>query len=303
MGAVYLANQTSLERQVAIKILPREFGEDPGFREAFQAEAKAMAKINHPNLISIYDFGDMDGMLYIVMEYASGSSLFHLNEAETLEHEYVAQVGSEIALGLAAAHDVGILHRDIKPSNILLNHKREAKISDFGLARPTGQVESGIIYGTPGYTAPEVMDSPDSVGIQADIFSVGIIVYELLAKTLPAKAYMPVNTMVGAKSDFDNIIRKAIHPSPKMRYKTAQAMGEDLRDLVNDIRREKEGAGHPRLVTGRVSVFGNFTNHLEKLLGENCYHRKTGYNYNTSFWQSKYCGKTRCNYYTCDRQG
>lgn len=253
MGAVYLATQTSLDREVAIKVLPKEFGEDESFREAFQVEAKLMAKLAHPNLISIYDFGEVAGLLYIVMEYADNSTLFHLDQEEELEHEYIAKIGSEIAYGLFAAHQMGILHRDIKPSNILLNSKRNAKISDFGLARPQEDHETGPIYGTPGYTAPEVISNPKDVDERADIFSVGVMLYELLTGELPQKAYIPVSSSVGAASDFDSIIRKSIHPSPKMRYKTAEELGDDLDQLAKKLRNKSQQPPN-KLITSKTKL-------------------------------------------------
>jgi len=235
MGAVYLATQITLERPVAIKILPPEFGDDPGFRASFQEEAKMMARLNHPNLVAIYDFGDIDGMLYIIMEYVQGKTLYHSANGKSIKPRLAAGIVHDIAMGLAHAHDSSILHRDIKPGNILLSSDRKAKISDFGLARLSENTESGIIFGTPGYTAPEVVKSPQSVGPQADIFSVGVILYELLSGKQPEKAYIPISSMIKADPGFDNIIRKAIHPSPRMRYRNAHDLADDLHDLIKDI--------------------------------------------------------------------
>ncbi|MDB9741896.1 protein kinase [Akkermansiaceae bacterium] len=236
MGAVYLGIQNSLERKVAIKILPKEFGQDETFFKAFEQEARTMARINHPNLLSVYDFGEIQGMLFLIMEYAEGKSLFDLAEAEELDEVLIAKLGSQIAYGLAAAHDSGVLHRDIKPSNILLTLKNECKISDFGLARPVGEVESGIIYGTPGYTAPEVINKPTAVDDRADIFSVGVIIYELLTGRLPSKNYITANSIRECSETFDNIIRKAIHPSAKMRYRSARELADALNLLFNSLK-------------------------------------------------------------------
>ncbi|PID80455.1 protein kinase, partial [bacterium DOLZORAL124_64_63] len=138
MGAVYMARQKSLDRDVAIKVLPRHFGEDAEFRASFETEAKNMAKLNHPNLIGIYDFGQIDGLLYIIMEMVQGQSLFHSAYGKTIEPTEAARVVSEICHGLDHAHKHGILHRDIKPANILLDPSASPKIGDFGLARPVG---------------------------------------------------------------------------------------------------------------------------------------------------------------------
>ena len=165
MGAVYLARQKSLDRPVAIKILPREFGQDKDFRKQFEAEAKAMALLNHPNLIGVYDFGEVDDMPYIVMEYVNGKSLHHSAHGKVIDQVEAGRLAMGICEGLAHAHEAGILHRDIKPANILLDSKARAKIGDFGLARAVESTEGDkLVFGTPGYTAPEVIKDPASVG-------------------------------------------------------------------------------------------------------------------------------------------
>ena len=138
MGAVYSARQISLDRPVAIKILPRQFGTDAQFRDSFESEAKAMARLNHPNLIGVYDFGDADGMLFIIMELVEGKSLYHSAHGKAIEQKEAARIVSGICRGLAHAHQHGILHRDIKPGNILLGSGAVPKIGDFGLARLVG---------------------------------------------------------------------------------------------------------------------------------------------------------------------
>ena len=136
MGAVYKARQRSLDRDVAIKILPRELGEDPEFHQSFETEAKAMARLNHPNLIGVYDFGAVEGMPYIVMEYVNGKSLFHSAYNIAIDPIQAVTIVKGICDGLAHAHENGVIHRDIKPANILLTPKAEPKIGDFGLACP-----------------------------------------------------------------------------------------------------------------------------------------------------------------------
>ena len=175
MGAVYRARQITLDRDVAIKILPREFGKDQAFREGFSAEAKAMARLNHPNLIGVHDCGEVDGMLFIIMEFVPGPSLYQLAHGKAMEPRKVAKLMADICAGVADAHANGILHRDIKPANILLDLQENPKIGDFGLARPIGHAaaEGEAIFGTPHYTAPEVVDKPAAVGPRADIFSLG----------------------------------------------------------------------------------------------------------------------------------
>src|SRR5690606_26349649 len=185
MGAVYKARQRSLDRDVAIKILPRELGEDPEFRQSFETEARAMARLNHPNLIGVYDSGDVDGMLYIVMEYVNGKALYHSSYNMAVEPAQAVAIVKAICEGLAHAHENGVIHRDIKPANILLTPKAEPKIGDFGLARPAGSDGPGLIMGTPGYTAPEILRHPEHADRRSDLYAVGVILFELLTGQRP----------------------------------------------------------------------------------------------------------------------
>ncbi len=233
MGAVYMARQKSLDRSVAIKVLPRHFGEDADFRASFRAEAKSMAKLNHPNLIGIYDFGQIDGLLYIIMEMVQGKSLYHSAYKKTIDPMEAARITVEICHGLAHAHKHGILHRDIKPANILLDPSASPKIGDFGLARPVGDHESDTAYGTPGYTAPEVVHDPAAVDESTDLYSVGAILYQLLTSKLPDGNYVPAATLVHCDSRFDQIIQKAMNPSPGLRYRHAEDMAKAITQVVN----------------------------------------------------------------------
>ncbi|MDB4354191.1 serine/threonine protein kinase, partial [Akkermansiaceae bacterium] len=181
MGAVYRAQQKSLDRPVAIKILPREFGDDAQFRASFEAEAKAMARLNHPNLIGVYDFGDIDGMLFIIMEYVQGKALYYSIHKKAIDPKIALDLICKISRGLAHAHKGGILHRDIKPANILLDIEAQPKVGDFGLARPIDAKRGeGLAFGTPGYTAPEVYNNQFPVDQRSDIFSVGAMLFELV---------------------------------------------------------------------------------------------------------------------------
>ena len=242
MGAVYLANQRSLDRPVAIKILPRHFGEDADFRASFESEAKSMAKLNHPNLIGIYDFGQVDGLLYIIMELVQGQSLYHSAYGKTIAPAEAARIVSEVCRGLAHAHEHGILHRDIKPSNIFLDPSASPKVGDFGLARPVGEQESKNVFGTPGYTAPEVLHKPTAVDESTDLYSVGIMLYELLTGEIPKDHYEPAATRVNCSPKFDDIIRKAIHTNPGMRFRSANEMADALEHLLKG-----NAAGNPLL--------------------------------------------------------
>jgi serine/threonine protein kinase len=234
MGAVYRAVQKSLDRTVAIKILPREFSQDPVFCAGFEAEAKSMARLNHPNLIGVYDFGEVDGMLFIIMEFVPGQSLFHYAHGHAVDSNEAIRLITGISQGLAHAHENGIIHRDIKPSNILLDHNGEPKIGDFGLAHPigTGHQEGTEIYGTPDYTAPEVLSSPKAVNHRADIFSVGVMLHELLTGVLPSNDSRPASVIVRCDPRFDAIIRHATEPIPELRYANVHEMIADISSIM-----------------------------------------------------------------------
>ncbi len=228
MGAVYKAKQRSLDRDVAIKILPKEMGSDPEFRQSFETEAKAMARLNHPNLIGVYDSGSINDMLYIVMEYVPGKSLYHSAYGRKIETSQAVQLIKGICAGLGHAHENGIIHRDIKPANILLTPKAEAKIGDFGLARPVEAEGPGLVMGTPGYTAPEVISNPHVADRRSDLFAVGVILYELLTGARQEPGAKPPSTLCGCDPGIDSIWQRATHPNPAFRFPDAQSFQSAL---------------------------------------------------------------------------
>ncbi|WP_052573516.1 serine/threonine-protein kinase [Haloferula sp. BvORR071] len=238
MGAVYKAKQRALDRDVAVKVLPRELGDDPDFRQSFETEAKAMGRLNHPNLIGVYDFGAIDGMLYIVMEYVNGKSLYHSAYNMAVDPEQAAAIVKGICDGLAHAHENGVIHRDIKPANILLNEKIIPKIGDFGLARPHWAEGPGLIMGTPGYTAPEIYDNPEHSDRRTDIFAVGVILYELMTGQRPEETSDLPSAIVNCDKRLDAIFQKATDINPDRRYATAEEMSLDLATWAN---KEPEG--------------------------------------------------------------
>lgn len=234
MGAVYRATQTSLDRAVAIKILPREFSTDAEFREGFESEAKAMAKLNHPNLIGVYDFGEVGGMLFIVMEYVAGQSLYHVSHGCAVDHADAVAIVIGVCHGLAHAHEHGILHRDIKPSNILLDGQTNPKIGDFGLARALEREikEGEQIFGTPGYTAPEVLEPPFAIDQRADIFSVGVMLHELLTGKLPDADPRLASQISNCNYRLDAVIVRATYPDPSRRYTSALELAKELEKIA-----------------------------------------------------------------------
>ncbi len=261
MGAVYSAVQKSLDRTVALKILPVEFSKDAAFRIGFETEAKAMARLNHPNLIGVYDFGEVNDMLYIIMEFVAGQSVYHAAYGKVLDQAEAVRLVLGVTGGLAHAHENGILHRDIKPSNILLDLNAQPKIGDFGLARPVEHKisEGEEIFGTPHYTAPEVVNAPHTVDHRADIFSVGVLLHELLTGRLPANDPRPASTIVSCDPRLDGIIKRATQPLAAARYSSAAEMARDLQAVATTLAQKmaRPGVGPvaaPRPVTRRPSA-------------------------------------------------
>lgn len=253
MGAVYKATQLSLDRYVAIKLLPAELGADPAFRERFHAEARSMARLNHANLIGIYDFGEADGMPYIVMEFVPGKSLHHSSRDKSIEQETAVEIVAGICDGLAHAHAAGLIHRDIKPANILLDPKARPKIGDFGLAAATDiNPQEGPVYGTPGYAAPEVFQDPRSIGPPFDLYAVGVILYELLTGQKPEEPASPPSSTGHCDPRLDPIFKKATRRNPALRYQDAAEMARDLRKILPTLKSPKK-PGNSRIRTASSS--------------------------------------------------
>ncbi|MCB1276043.1 serine/threonine-protein kinase [Prosthecobacter sp.] len=221
MGAVYKAKQQSLDRPVAIKILPPEFGKEPEFAERFKAEARAMAKLNHTHIVGVIDFGlTKAGHLYLVMEWVQGPTLHELIHKGSLPVRKAAKLAMQLCEALTYAHNHKILHRDIKPGNIMVNEEEQVKVTDFGLARPiTGEAEENP-YGTPDYAAPEILGK-GAVDQRADIFAAGVVLYEMLTGRVPQHPRRSVQEFAPLSTHWDELIDKATHPEPGKRFQEA----------------------------------------------------------------------------------
>src|SRR5438445_9025767 len=193
MGFVFKARQSKIERLVALKILPRSLAADPAFAERFTREGRVLARLNHPNIVTVHDFGQANGFFYLLMEYVDGVNLRQAMRAGRFTPEQALAVVPKICDALQFAHNEGILHRDIKPENILLDAKGRVKIADFGIAKIIGTESvlspqraeaaqehkfTGVI-GTPQYMAPEQLENPRKVDQRADIYSLGVVFYEM----------------------------------------------------------------------------------------------------------------------------
>ncbi len=228
MGAVYKARQPALDRIVALKIIPPQAAAGPGFIERFNREARALARLNHPNIISVYEFGQANGLPYFIMEFVDGLNLRQLERAGKLSAREALQIVPQICEALQFAHDEGIVHRDIKPENILLDKKGRVKIADFGIAKILSSgpnvaiTETGGAIGTPHYMAPEQMEKPMSVDHRADIFSLGVVFYEMLTGELPLGKFGPPSSRkVEVDVRLDDVVLRALEKDPELRYQHA----------------------------------------------------------------------------------
>jgi len=239
MGAVYKARQTKLDRTVAVKILPAEWGKDPAFAERFAREAKALARLSHPHVVAVHDFGECEGLFYLVMEYVDGANLRNiLANGGLAPHEALAIV-PQICDALQYAHEEGIVHRDIKPENILLDRKGRVKIADFGLAklidRPRATFTltgSQQVMGTLDYMAPEQRLTPQQVDHRADIYSLGVVIYEMLTGELPLGRFAPPSHKSGVDARLDGIVFRALEREPAQRYQRISEVKTDLRAVA-----------------------------------------------------------------------
>jgi tRNA A-37 threonylcarbamoyl transferase component Bud32 len=246
MGVVYKARQPRLDRFVALKILAREKEKDPRFAERFTREAQALARLNHPNIVTIYDFGEADGLYYLLMEFVDGMSLRQLLQKRKLVPEEALTIVPAICEALQYAHQQGIVHRDIKPENILLDKQGRVKIADFGIAKLLGAdgrvaalTGDQQVVGTPHYMAPEQVEKPAIVDHRADIFSLGVVFYEMLTGELPLGKFAPPSRMVKMDVRLDEVVLHALEKEPERRYQQASQVKTD----VETIARTEGGGG------------------------------------------------------------
>ncbi len=248
MGTIYKSRQPQLDRVVALKILSPELGRDPAFAQRFSREAQALAKLNHTNIVRVFDFGQAGDFFYLVMEYVDGVTLRALIEQKAIHLDEAQRIVIEICHALQYAHEEGIVHRDIKPSNILLDKKGRVKIADFGLAQLIGKEvkdssvggQPSMVMGTPHYMAPELVERPSKVDRRADIYSLGVVFYEMLTGEIPLGQFDPPSIKAGVDPCLDEIVARAMAKAPRRRYQNAN----ELRAAV------EEASGHFRNLPG-----------------------------------------------------
>ncbi len=263
MGAVFRARQPKLNRLVALKVLPASLAErDPAFAERFEREGQMLARLHHPNIVAVYDSGRAGDFFYLLMEHVDGVNLRQAMRACRFTPAQALGIVPRICDALQFAHDEGVLHRDIKPENILLDAKGRVKLADFGIGKIIGEAseparstavpapgltQTGTALGTPQYMAPEQRDQPELVDHRADIYSLGVVFYELLTGELPVGKFAPPSELSASDPRVDAIVRQALE---KERDRRQQSAGE-VRTQVETV------AGNPREAADRRELSGS----------------------------------------------
>jgi tRNA A-37 threonylcarbamoyl transferase component Bud32 len=236
MGAVYKARQKQLDRLVALKILPPQVAQTEAFAQRFTREARSLARLNHPHIVMVHDFGHTEaGLYYFIMEFIDGTDLRHVIQAGELSAAEALAIVPQVCEALQFAHEEGIVHRDIKPENILLDKKGRVKIADFGLAKLLDRpatvytlTQAGQRMGTPHYMAPEQIEHPGQVDHRADIYSLGVVFYEMLTGELPLGRFAPPSQKVQVDVRLDKVVLHSLEKEPERRYQHASEVKTDV---------------------------------------------------------------------------
>ena len=228
MGVVFKARQPKLDRLVALKILTPALAAQPGFAERFTREARALAKLSHPNIVGVHDFGESGGFFYLIMEFVDGVNLRQAMRSG-ISPEQALLLVPRVCEALQFAHDHGVLHRDIKPENILLDARGNPKLADFGIAKlgddkSTGLTLSGAQLGTAAYMAPEQIEHPATVDHRADIYSLGVVLYEMLTGELPLGRFSAPSEKAHCSSGVDDVVLRALEKQRERRQQSATEM-------------------------------------------------------------------------------
>jgi eukaryotic-like serine/threonine-protein kinase len=259
MSTVWRARDVLLERKVALKILHARYGEDAEYLERFLREARAVAQMSHPNIVTVIDRGEERGRQFIVFEYVDGDNLKQvLEERGPLPIDEVVDLGLAVARGLAFAHERGIVHRDVKPQNVLLNGDGRAKVTDFGIARSLdverGVTQTGTVMGTSNYIAPE-QASGERVGTESDVYSLGCVLFELLTGEVP----FPGENFVAVALQHLNepppsVLERRKDASPRLAWLVDRMLAKDpeRRPTMDEVVAELEATRDPTQATAVV---------------------------------------------------
>ncbi|MCA9049142.1 MAG: serine/threonine protein kinase, partial [Planctomycetaceae bacterium] len=240
MGAVYQARQTGLDRLVALKILPEEFAHDVKFALRFTREARTLARLSHPNIVSVHEFGKVDDTYYFLMEFVDGSTLRDVIGAGKLQPEHALAIVPHLCDALQFAHNKGVVHRDIKPENILIATDGSVKIADFGLSRILGTEDQSTVLtgthqvmGTLRYMAPEQLQGARNVDSRADIYSLGVVFYEMLTGELPIGRFSAPSKKVAIDVRLDEVVLRTLETEPQRRYQHAGEIKTDMEVIAS----------------------------------------------------------------------
>jgi len=246
MGAVYKVRQHEPDRIAALKFLFPEKQSSPQFVERFEREARMLAELTHPNIVTVYDFGKVNKRCYLLMEFVDGLTLRQLFRARKLSAREALEIVPRLCDALQYAHEQGVVHRDIKPENILLDKNGRVKVADFGIAKMlnipgnltlTGSMD---VVGTPLYMAPEQIENPQVVDCRADIYSLGVVFYEMLTGELPLGKFQPPSQKVEIDPRLDEVVIHALEKEPERRYQQAGQMKTDVETIIQSMRQQEE---------------------------------------------------------------
>lgn len=254
MGFVFKARQPHLDREVALKLLPEKLGTDPHFAERFTREARFLAKLNHPNIVMVHDFGYAGGFYFLTMEYVEGLNLRQAMRIGKFSPAEALAIVPKICDALQFAHEQGVLHRDIKPENILLDTRGRVKIADFGIAKLLGEDKAavtltgtGASLGTPHYMAPEQFENPSQVDHRADIYSLGVVFYEMLTGELPLGRFSAPSQRADLDERIDAIVLRALAKQRELRQKDARELQSEVETVATSAATSTARVPPPKL--------------------------------------------------------
>lgn len=254
MGSVYKARQPKLDRLVALKVLSSDLASDPAFAERFDREARLLARLGHPNIVTVFDSGVAGPFAYLLMEFVDGVNLRQAMKAGRFTPPEALALVQDICAALKFAHEQGILHRDIKPENILIDSRGQVKIADFGIAKLVGEndreqvtlTQRGFVLGSPHYMAPEQLESPGDVDQRADIYSLGVVLYELLTGELPLGRFAPPSKKSAVDARIDEIVMRTLERERELRFQTVGEVKTEMQAAAEArSAREDQSCGYP----------------------------------------------------------
>lgn len=239
MGAVYKARQRGLDRMVALKILPSHLSADAAFTKRFAREAQALARLNHPNVVTVIDLGQSGALYYFLMEFVEGMTLREMLQNGKLASRDACDLIVQICDALEYAHNEGVVHRDIKPENILVDKRGRVKLADFGLAKLMGAPPpdlkltlAGQVMGTMHYMAPEQIEKPLEVDHRADLYSLGVVLYEMLTGGLPLGRFELPSQKTSTDARMDELVLRALEQNPDRRFQAASELRLKMEELA-----------------------------------------------------------------------